>query len=282
VRVQLEAETTIVDGLDVGPGAADSQDYAVRYTKYLVAIGHVRLARSQGGDAFEDDQVYLADLTTVGSEGAELVLFEDVPSGQWDEFSYETPAASEGALRVGNVSQADADAMVENGWTYWIEGVVERPDTQGGPVAFVIQTDVETLYTDCQVNNEPGLGVAEGRTSTAQITLHGDHLWFRAFPSASEGTIERRTAWIVAADTDGDGTVSTEDLATLDATEVFTSALGYDLGGGNFEGEFVIETALDFARAQLATQGHFRGEGECVWHFGGAEGDHDHDHDHDH
>jgi hypothetical protein len=87
---------------------------------------------------------------------------------------------------------------------------------------------------------------------------------------------------MVAADQDGDGRVSTEDLAALDTTTLFPSG-EYDLGGNPLGDEHPIETALDFVRAQLATQGHFRGEGECVWTFMGVEGEHDHDHgDHEH
>ena len=56
-----------------------------------------------------------------------------------------------------------------------------------------------------------------------------------------------------------------EDLAQIDASVLFTSELGYSLNVP-FEG-FPIETALDFVRAQLATQGHLNGEGTCSQRF---------------
>ena len=92
------------------------------------------------------------------------------------------------------------------------------------------------------------------------VTFHGDHLWFNAFPSDSEGAITRQTGWMVEADRDGDGIVRTEDLEQLDALEVFTAERGYNLAGAP-----PLDSALDWVRAQLATQGHYQGEGECDW-----------------
>src|SRR5690606_3692612 len=101
-----------------------------------------------------------------------------------------------------------------------------------------------------------------GGTSTATVTLHGDHLWFDSLPSATEGTVNRRAAWILHADPDGDGMVDTADLAAVPAEVAFPSSLGYSLTGAK---DIIITNALDFVRAQLSTQGHLNGEGECLW-----------------
>jgi hypothetical protein len=78
----------------------------------------------------------------------------------------------------------------------------------------------------------------------------------------------RLSGWLVAADQDGDGKVRTEDLAALDPTVVFTRALGDSLG----EASYPIQSALDFVRLQLATQGHYAGEGECSAELQGTLG----------
>lgn len=276
VRVQLEAEETITIGLSLGDGAENSRDYAVSYARYLIAIGHVQLGKA--GKNLEDHGVYIADLKQVGAQGVELFSFDDVSTGRWSEFGYETALPDVNSKRLGNVSRAEAQQMIDNGWSYWIEGSVQRPAAEGGPVEFVLQAAVPALFDQCGLDAQPGLAVTE-KGATATITIHGDHIWFNTFPTGSEGTVQRRAAWLVAADTDNDGKVSTEDLAALDATEVFTSGLGYSLDGAP-KGEdglpLPIDTALDFVRAQLATQGHFKGEGECIWHFEGATGDNDH------
>lgn len=268
VRILLAAEETISDGLETGSGEENTRDYAVEFTKYLTAVGNVKLGRSGGGSAALDE-VLVADMKQVGENGIELGVLEGLETGEWAEFGFETPAVAAGATGGEGVSDADLAMMAANGWTYWIEGVVKAERD----VRFVIQTSVPAVFENCEYEGEPGITVVEGRPATATITLHGDHIFFNAFPTGTEGTIERRAAWVVAADTDGNGQVSTADLAALDATEVFTTTLGYSLDGA----PIAVETALDFVRAQLATQGHYRGEGECIWHFEGAEGEHGHE-----
>lgn len=269
VQVQLEAEETISEGLSKGEDVENARDYAVSYSKYLVAIGDVQLGKSSTGQQLQDANVYIADLKQVGAQGVQLASFEDISAGQWDEFGYELALPNANTRSLGYVSENDLQQMVDNGWTYWIEGTVERSVAEGGPVEFVLQTAVPTLFDRCGIDGQPGLAVVADGVATGTITIHGDHIWFNKFPTGSEGTVERRSAWLIAADTDKDGKVSTEDLAALDATDVFTTSLGYSLDGA----PVVIESALDFVRAQLATQGHFKGEGECIWHFEGVAGE---------
>lgn len=275
VRVNVRAEETITRGLSPGSAPEDTEDYGVSYSKFIVAVGHVQLGRA-GGGKHESAGVSLVDLTRVGAEGVQIAAFDGVRAGEWDAFGFETPAADQDA-ETNEVDARDAAEMREHGWTYWIEGSVERPAAQGGAVDFVIQTAVPTRFEHCELDGEPGLTVLANLTATGDITIHGDHLWFNSFPTGSEASIERRAAWLVQADVDGDGHVATEDLAALDATEVFTTELGYSLDGA--PDGLVIDSALDFVRAQLATQGHFRGEGECIWHFDAASGESTHDHD---
>lgn len=261
VRVMLAAEDSVREGLDVGPGPENTKDYGVRYTKFLVAIGDVRLSDSGSDTERVERTQYVSDLTNVPTSGVELFTWGDLDAGQWDEFGFSTVAARGAPERLSGATSADAREMAEHGYTYWIEGVVERSEGDGGPVEFVIQIDAKAAFSRCTHDGEPGVAVVSGGTSGAVITIHGDHLWFNAFPTGGEGTIERRAAWILAADRDGDGVVHTEDLEDLPASEVFKSELGYSLDGA----PYVIETALDWARAQLSTQGHFQGEGECIW-----------------
>jgi hypothetical protein len=138
-----------------------------------------------------------------------------------------------------------------------------------------------TADTRCSYNSEEDDGEEEKCSISTGAVPHlngplawserwGPLQWFNSFPTGSEASIERRAAWILEADADGDGRVSTEDLVALDATEVFTTQLGYSLDGA--PDGITIDNALDFVRAQLATQGHFKGEGECIWQFDGATG----------
>jgi len=269
LRVLLQAEATITDGLDKGDEVENTKDYSVRYTKFLATIGNVSMKKSGSGAKASLPDVFVADLTEVGEQGIELGVLDDVEAGQWDKFGFETPGASKGVKALGGVSDDDLATMIKNGWTYWVEGSVQRAEADGGPVKFVIQAETATLFSDCELDGEPGVAVVEDGSSSATLTIHGDHIFFNSFPTGSEGSVKRLAAWVIQADRDMDGIVTTADLRSTDATEVFTSAAGYSLDGAPID----IENALDYVRAQLATQGHLNGEGECVWEFEGATGD---------
>lgn len=256
LRVQISAEETITSGLTSGAGPEQTRDCGVSYDKYVVAIGRVKLASARQGELRESAAVYVVDLKQVGAQGPEIATFPDLPSGQWARFEYETPIAVAGALPLGTLAPGDLEVMVQKGLTYWIEGSVSCPERT---VRFSFQVAAPTRYYECESDGEPGVSVGGGGASTALVTLHGDHLWFDALPNGSEGTVMRRAGWILKADADGDGRVVTEDLSAVRAEDAFPSALGYNLGGAS------ISNALDFVRAQLGTQGHLNGEGECQW-----------------
>jgi len=264
LSVLLAAEPSISEGLGVGGGPEGSEDYGVTFEKYLVAIGRVQVAQANGARQVSDDTVYVADMRAVGEDGVTIATFDDLPAGQWPEFGFATAIPGADAVALAGTSEADRAFMVERGISYWIEGTVQRPAAEGGPVRFVLQVPVNSQYSDCQLDAQPGVTVMHG-PSSATVTLHGDHIFFNAFPSAAEGVIRRRARWIVEADRDGDGLVTGDELAQIDASELFKSTDGYSLNLP-FEG-FAINTALDFVRAQLATQGHLNGEGGCSQTF---------------
>lgn len=261
VRVQVTAEETITEGLDPGTREENTRDYAVRFDKYLVVIGQPQLARSRDQRRLASEETTLVNLREAGSDGIELSRFEAIAPGVWDKFGYAVLAADENTSSGPSVSEAERATMVDEGLSHWIEGRVLRPAEEGGEVRFVLKANAPTEYSECTYNGEPGVSVVAGGTSTATITLHGDHLFFTSFPATSEQTVERRAAWITKADLDGDGLVDNDELMRSDATELFPQELGYSLAGAPID----ILSGFDFARAQLATQGHFRGEGECLW-----------------
>jgi hypothetical protein len=279
--VLLEAEDTIIEGLDAGEGEENIVDgWTVRFSKYLVAVGDVHLERTAGGLEAHDPTVWVVDLATLPPGGVELTRFEALDAVRWDHFEYATPLA-EGAMRHSSVGEQDFQEMVTNDWTYLVEGTIENAGGESCPpggtcraatsIAFRFGVGVATVFGPCDTGEGlPGITVTEGG-SAVTITIHGDHLFFDAFPSGHE-VIERRAQWIADADIDADGTVTAEELAAIDATDLFPTDL-YSFAGAPFP----IASALDFVRSQLATQGHFQGEGECPWApAGGTAGEHEH------
>ncbi len=284
VTVLLEAEETITGGLDPGEGAADVVDgWRVRFSKYLVAVGDVHLERTADGQEAHDPSVHVVDLASLPPGGIVLTRFESLDARRWDSFGDATAHAHADATKGESVSQADFDEMVANDWTYLIEGTLENASGESCPprgecraasrLSFRLGASVETFFGPCEDEGLPGVTVTESGTAVT-ISIHGDHLFFDTFPSGAE-VIERRAQWLANADTDGDDAITAEELMAIDAAALFPSEV-YNLAGAPFP----IESAFDYVRAQLATQGHFQGEGECPWSVDGASGGHDHDHDH--
>lgn len=261
VRVLLTGEESISEGLDPGSDEENTEDYAVRFDRYLAVVGDVELAKKRGGATKRIAGSSIVNMLELGEDGFALGELTDLDPGAWRAFGFSTPAANEDTGAGPGVSAEERDTMVADALTYWIEGRVLRSEAEGGPLKFSIQARVPTRFSDCAFEGELGLSVVEAGSSSATITLHGDHIFFNAFPAASEGNIRRLAGWLVASDLDANGTVDTAELKQVDASDVFTQARGYSLTGARIP----IETAFDFVRAQLASQGHFRGEGECNW-----------------
>lgn len=261
VRLLLTAEATITNGLDVGTDEENTEDFSVRFDKYLAVVGEIELGRKKSSERLRLEDSWIVNMIDTGTEGLELGILRGVPSGTWDEFGFRTPIASARAKTGPNVSQAERDEMIDKGLTYWIEGRVLRAENLGGDVAFTIKASVPTQFSECSYEGEAGLSLVEDGTTTATITLHGDHIFFNAFPAASESSVRRLAAWLVASDLNADGAVDVQELEQVEASDVFTQARGYSLSGA----PLAILTAFDFVRVQLASQGHFKGEGECLW-----------------
>lgn len=267
LTVLLEAEASITDGIDAGSAAEDIVDgWTVRYTKYVVAIGAVELARSNDDLAASAPPVWIVDLTRAPAGGVELARFDDLVAARWDRFGYALRAPGAEAMEVADA--ADAASMRENGWTYLVEGTLESAEGQSCPegacrpapqLAFRFGARVESTFGPCQAEDGlPGVSITESGAAVS-VTIHGDHVFFDRFPSGAE-VITRRAQWLADADLDGDDVVTAGELARVDAAAAFPID-DYHLAGAPLP----IATAWDYVRAQLATQGHFQGEGECPW-----------------
>lgn len=269
LQILLGAEETIREGLQSGDGDEHLLDgFNVEFDNYIVSVGNVEM--SMGGARTQaDDTVIVVDLTNLPTAGLTLIDFTGIPTGQYDEFGYETPAPTLDALDQG-VGAVDFQAMVDNGWSYLIRGVLrddggtpgdESDDGQLVEQRFEIGADVPGVYTFCGAEEAQVLGVSVSTNSSAELTIHGDHIFFNGFPE-EEGTTRRLGQWMADVDdTNDDGVLTRVDFeAATDLGSLFPSSQ-YELTGG----PLLITSAWDFVRAQLGTQGHIQGEGECAW-----------------
>lgn len=306
VSVRLEAEDVIIDGLTAGDGDDQIADgWSVSFDKYIVSIGDIDVAPADGGGAgVEAADVFAVDLTEIPANGLALWQLDALPVGRWT-IGYATVGAGDGATRHETVSQGDFDAMLAADSTYYIEGELSAPagescppaalatpgdatptantSSDGDPcyaapaVRFVFGAPAETAYGPCEIDGVPGFAVAAGATQTIALTLHGDHLFFNGFPENDEGGVTRLAQWLADCDLDLDGTVTQAELEAIAPSDLAAFDDRFVLGGSPIT---PLNTMYDYVRAQLKTQGHFQGEGECP--VDGVAHDHGHDHDDDH
>jgi hypothetical protein len=194
---------------------------------------------------------------------------------------------------------ADFDAMVESDFTYLIDGTLSKAAGQSCPpaalatvgdrepngetsgdndcydapeVRFTFGASAETLFGPCEIDEVPGFAITADQTESIALTIHGDHIFFNGFPTGGEGGVMRLAQWLADCDLNLDGTVTQEELEAITPAELpELDTERYQLGGA----PVAIETMYDYVGAQLKTQGHFQGEGECA--IDGEEHDHGHE-----
>jgi hypothetical protein len=288
LSVILESEDTITGGLDPGDEVENIKDgWQVRYEKFIVAVGDVEVYLSTDESVrAHDEDVFVVDLKSVPSSGLPLWELSDLRAGRW-EFNYSTPGAADGSSRHESVSRADFDQMRGEDATYLVAGTLTKADGQSCPppslampgsaapvgsnaaghdcyanpsVAFTFLASAETLFGPCELDGIPGFSIADGSTQTVAATIHGDHIVFNGFPEGDEGGILRLAQWLADCDLNLDGEVTREELETIAPSALGEIDARYQLGGSPIT---PLDSMWDYVVAQLKTQGHMNGEGEC-------------------
>ena len=271
VQVFVEPEETIPEGLAAGTGDEEINDgWTVTYSRFLITIGNLRASRSDTGDSISHAPVHVLDLLAAPAGGYVIHEFEDVAAARWDRFGFDLPNASAGATGMAPTAQADVDFMIQNGYSVYFEGVIEKADGESCPppgttcvaatqVAFRWGLQAGTSFDDCATEDGfTGFAVPSGGAVQVKPTIHGDHWFFNNFTAGVELT-SRYAQYIANSDLDGDGEATVEELRLVNAADVFPSA-DYNLSGA-VGGS--IETAHDFVVAQARTLGDYQGDGEC-------------------
>lgn len=274
-----------VEGEDGASGLSPTSEepivdgWTVEFDDYIVAVGHVEL--EGGGAALSAEGTTVVDLAAIGSP-VSVARFDDVGAGAWPEVFYSTPIAEAGATRDESVSVADFDRMIAEGCTYLIRGRMTHPNgqscargdstmcTQLDTIDFDFCVPAETEFGPCESDTGiEGITVTEGQTTNVTLSIHGDHLFFNGFPTGAEGSVSRRAQWLADSDLNADGTVTQTELESItedDFGTLFADPMdgesGYSLENAEIEGG--LTNAWQYVRAQLRTQGHFQGEGECA------------------
>ena len=285
LAVLIEPEDVIVSGLD--PDSV-SDGWEIRFDSYIVGIGDIQaqLSTDPSVVATAADLVVI-DLTQASAGGESLWELSELEQGSW-EFSYATLDASASAQRHASVSQADFDTMLADQSTYLIAGTLAKPDGQSCPpaalatppggavsigqnsagddcyaaatVSFEISASAQTRFGPCEVDGAPGFSVSPGVQTSVAITIHGDHLFFNGFPEGAEGGVLRLAQWMADCDLNLDGLVTRAELQAIAPSQLAELDERFQLGGSPIT---PLDNMWTYVVAQLQTQGHFQGEGEC-------------------
>ncbi len=271
--VLVASEETIVSGLEPGDGEENVADgWTVTFDTYVLAIGPVELGRSSGGASVVSEGARVVDLRAVGA-GAELARFEAIDAGRWDRFAFETPLATAETPCDASVDPDDCEDVRAAGLTYLIRGTLTKPGGESCPpsatcratsaIGFELAVAAATRYASCETDGVGGISVPEGGASSDAVWIHGDHLFFNVF-GGDEGTVVRRAQWLANADLDGDDFVDMAELGEVELSDFPLLFPGFSTDYSFTGSPLPIANAADFVRAQLSTQGHLNGEGECT------------------
>ncbi|WP_438024217.1 hypothetical protein [Sorangium sp. So ce233] len=268
VQIFVEPEDTIPEGLEPGTGEENIADgWRVTYDRFLVTIGNVRAARSDAQETLSDPSVFVLDLKNAPATRYVIAEFEGVSAVRWDRFGFDLPNAREGVKSLSPTSEDDVALMVENGYSVFFEGSIEKEGGESCPrgeacvpaekVRFSWGLSAGTSFDDCATEDElTGFSVPTGGTIAVKPTIHGDHWFFNNITAGAEIT-KRYAQYIADSDLDGDGETTIDELKEVKVAEVFGQ--DYNLAGALG----VIETAYDYVVAQARTLGDFQGDGEC-------------------
>ncbi|MFO0624821.1 MAG: hypothetical protein U0325_04335 [Polyangiales bacterium] len=225
--------------------------WSVRFTKFLVSVGQVRVGATGGTPrALPAMRVY----NLHGTNGPVRVgALTDVPARRQDLVSFRiAPPDADSTAGNSGVTADDLTAMRRGGLSLWVEGVATKPG-RAAPVTFRWSFAHTVDYTRCELEGAFGVAVPTGGAADIQLTVHGDHFFY---DRVGDGALLRFDD-IAAADRDRDNAVTLDELAAVDLTTLPRDR--FDPGGAPN-----VNTLRDFVTVLSTTVGHYNGEGECT------------------
>ncbi len=287
LRVLLQAEDVITSGIRAGNSSAEIQDgWDVTFEKYIIALGDIDLHLATDSEMeMEAPTIFAVDLTQVDGSGLELWTLDNLPEGRW-EFGYSS--LIENAQRHESVSVQDFKTLIDGSLNYLIEGQLSQSSGLSCPpkalanvpknaqvlqinssgddcflnenINFHLAVSAEANYGPCEIDGLSGVATVNDSVTSAAITIHGDHLFFNGFPEGGESGVLRLAQWMADCDLNLDGTVTELELKAVAPRDLGEVDDRFQLGGSPIT---PLSDMLTYLRAQLQTQGHFQGEGEC-------------------
>lgn len=242
---------------------AFADGWSLRFSKYLVSFGQLRLASSDGAVAFEAPETYVADL----HRGDPVVrTYAGLAARRWDRFRFHVVAARPDAVNLDGVDPADLDRMVQGGYNYWVEGAATKGD-RTHTFAWGLRNPTRNANCTSGVDGTDGFVIKNNATSGAELTIHIDHLFWTSL--GTERAELRFDAIAAAAGADGHvdfDELASQPLADLRApdggplVDAAGAVVAYDPGTV----PLAAPTLQAFMLASSASQAHVDGTGLCT------------------
>lgn len=179
--------------------------WTVRFSKYLVSVGEVRLATTTDAEAIASPEVFVVDL----HRGDATILEQDgLEPRRWERLGFRVVPPPATARTIGDVNAEDVARMQRGGFNYWLEGTAEKA---GRTVSFAWGLANPTRATNCTngLDGTEGVVVRHNATTDVEITFHLDHLFWDTLGTE----IANLRFDAIAAAADGTGAVRLDALA---------------------------------------------------------------------
>ena len=250
VRVSVWGEAYIEDSI---PAEAFEDGWSVKYDQFLIVLADVTVEKKDGARGGSLGQVLLFDLTEAGPHAFGSI--DNLAEGNWDEFGFSSLGADDDTERSDSASADEWELMVDGGYTVYVSGTASKADERkhfawgfSEPVRYASCVDIRGGQ------ETSGVVVADGAEVDAQLTIHGDHLFYDDLASPEANL---RFDVMAAADADDDGEVTLDELAAVQLADLSTEQGTYGVGA------FDVDDMRAFVEAASQSLGHFDGEGHC-------------------
>lgn len=240
--------------IEVGIPAAEFEDgWSVKYDEFLIALGDVTIEKGSGPSGGSLAEVVLFDLTDAGPQT--LGAVDGLDEGNWDEFGFSSLVATDETERSDSASAGDLELMIEGNYNIYVTGTASKGDEQKH---FAWGFSASVRYASCvdvrDGQETSGVVVGDGAEAAAQLTIHGDHLFYDDLASPEA---KLRFDLIASADADEDGEVTLDELAAVQLADLSSDQGTYGVG------VFDVDDMREFVAAATTSLGHFNGEGHC-------------------
>lgn len=229
--------------------------WTVAYEHFLVNFADIVVADEKGAVAARMPGMKLFDNHV--PEVKSIIDFAGIPAKAYTQVSYEiVPPTADGEVAPG-VDEKLRRTMIDGGYAVYVEATATR---DGDMLHYAWGFAIATRYVDCHSEqggrDEKGFVIRNNASIQAQLTTHGDHLYYDRLQSSPDPSVPTSLRFdaIAGADTNGDGELELDELGAVSMAKLVGT---YDPSG------FRASTLQDFVTHLARTVGHFRGEGEC-------------------